>query len=200
MEPAELSEIEAAVAALRAGKLVVLPTDTVYGVAAALDKPAAIAAIFTVKGRPEDRPLPILGSDRRALEEVARFDARAERVADRYWPGPLTLVLPRTPGFDADLGLGADSSVGVRVPRSERTLELLRLTGPLVVTSANRSGEPAAANIAEARASLGDSVTFYLDAGPSEGIESTVLSLIAEPAVLREGALEGTELLQLATS
>ncbi|HEX2240255.1 MAG TPA: L-threonylcarbamoyladenylate synthase [Actinomycetota bacterium] len=200
MAQQHLGAIDAAVAALRAGKLVVMPTDTVYGVAAALDVPDAIAAIFALKGRSEDRPLPVLGASSQALESIVAFDDRARRLADKFWPGPLTLVLPRAAEFGADLGAGAEDSVGVRVPGSELALQLLKSSGPLAVTSANRSGEPAAATVAEARASLGDGVAVYLDEGPAQGTESTVLSLVGEPTILRPGALNADELLQLATS
>ena len=184
-----MSDLAAAVDAIRSGKLVVIPTDTVYGVAASPFDEAAVAAIFTAKDRPADKALPILGADVGSLRRVAEFDERAERLTTRFWPGPLTLVLPRARGFDVSLGGSDATSVAVRVPASEVARALLRQTGPLAVTSANRSGESDPATADEARAALGDSVAVYLDAGPAAGSPSTVVSLMAEAVVLREGAL-----------
>jgi L-threonylcarbamoyladenylate synthase len=183
-----------ALAALRAGRLVVLPTDTVYGVAASPSQPEAIAAIFRVKGRPQDKPLPVLGADLEQLLSIAVFDERAERLAARFWPGPLTLVLPRAAGFDADLGGAGRDSVAVRVPASDVTRALLAEAGPLAVTSANLSGRPDPASVAEARTALGDAVAVYVDSGPAGGLPSTVVSLLGEPEVLRIGALDAAEL------
>ena len=184
-----MNSIDRAVEALAEGRLVVLPTDTVYGIAARPDDPKAVAGIFTAKGRPESKPLPVLGSSLEALKSVAVFDERATGLAWELWPGPLTLVLPRAPGFDHDLG-GEDPNVAVRVPLSGVALELLDRAGPLAVTSANRSGEPNASTIEDAEEILGESVAVYLDAGPCEGEPSTILSLVgSEPELLREGPI-----------
>jgi tRNA threonylcarbamoyl adenosine modification protein (Sua5/YciO/YrdC/YwlC family) len=189
-----MNSIDQAVEALARGELIVFPTDTVYGIAARPDNASAIERIFAAKGRPETKPLPILGASLAALKSVAAFDDRATRLAWEWWPGPLTLVLCRAQGFDHDLG-GADPNIAVRVPASGVALELLDRAGPLAVTSANRSGEPSAATVEAAEAAFGDSVAVYLDGGPSEGKPSTILNLAAsEPEFLRIGPITLAEL------
>jgi L-threonylcarbamoyladenylate synthase len=175
-------------ATLIAGRVAVLPTDTVYGIAAVLDRPDAVSRIFELKGRPGSKPLPVLGSTVSSLRSVATFDDEAEELAARYWPGPLTLVLRRAPGFDVDLGGDEPSTVAVRVPDRRVTLKVLRITGPLAVTSANLSGADPATNATEALAAFDGSVPV-LDDGPAGGVVSTVLSLVGERAVLRAGAI-----------
>lgn len=190
-----MTQVAAAEAALRRGELVVMPTDTVYGVAALPTVEGAAQRLIWVKGRPSDKAIPVLGASLADLEQVASFDERALLLAERFWPGALTLVLPRAKGFDVDLGGHDDESVGVRVPEHQVAHELLERTGPLAVTSANRSGESAATSIDEARAALGSRVTVYLDAGRAGGSGSTVVSLIgAEPTCLREGDLPFSEI------
>ena len=190
-----MSGIDAAVQILREGGVVVVPTDTVYGLACLPRLPEGVQEIFRLKGRAEDKPLPVLGDGIGALETVAEFDDRARALARTYWPGPLTMVLQRVPGFGHDLGGDDHSTVGVRVPQDGLTLELLGTTGPLAVTSANRSGEPPATTAAEAREIFGDSVPVYLDGGPGRGEPSTVLSLVGPPRVLRDGAIAYGELM-----
>ncbi len=192
-----MSTLEEAVDALQRGDLVVIPTDTVYGIAASLRSPAAIERIFAVKGRPAEKALPVLGADRVQLFSVAEFGFKAERLTQRWWPGPLTIVLPRAEGFEADLGGPDRTTVAVRVPGSDLARSLLESVGPLAVTSANRSGEPPAVTVAEARAVLGDAVAVYLDEGPGGGEPSTVLSLVDEPTILREGAIPADRLLSM---
>jgi tRNA threonylcarbamoyl adenosine modification protein (Sua5/YciO/YrdC/YwlC family) len=166
-----------------------MPTDTVYGVAGSFTAPGAVAAVFTAKGRPTDRPLPVLGGDMAAFGDVALFDARAQALAARFWPGPLTLVLPRAAGFDVDLGGAAKDSVAVRVPRHDTALALLHRTGPLAVSSANRSDEAAALTVEEAQAALGETVAVFVDGGRLTGRPSTIVSLVAELRLIREGEL-----------
>ena len=185
----QVNDIERAVAALDAGEPIVIPTDTVYGLAVRPDLAEAVKRIFEVKERPEERALPVLGADAEMLEAVARFDDAARRLSGTFWPGPLTLVLTRAAGFDHDLGGVADGTVAVRVPDFGPTLELLARTGPLAVTSANRSGAPPAVTVKEARAALGDAIEVFIDGGRVGGAPSTVLGLAAEPALLRDGAL-----------
>lgn len=186
-----MSDVAAAAAALRRGDLVVLPTDTVYGVGADPANPAAVNRLFAAKGRPEDKAIPVLVAGLDQARSVAVIEGRAENLAREHWPGPLTLVLARASGFDADLGGTDDATVAVRVPEHPMALELLRAAGPLAVTSANRSGEPAAATVAEARAQLGEAVAVYLDGGPSRGVASTVAKVTPEGIeILREGSLD----------
>ena len=184
-----------AVDVLRSGGVAVIPTDTVYGLACLPGLQDAVHAIFELKGRPEDKPLPVLGNGFEALTTVAIFDERAAELARRFWPGPLTLVLPRAIDFTHDLGGDDVTTVAVRVPQNEVALGLLAETGPLATTSANRSGEPPASSIAEARSIFGEEVGVYVDGGPCLGLPSTVLSLVGPPRVLREGALAAEEVL-----
>ena len=185
-----------AVAAALAGGLVVLPTDTVYGVGTRPDDPAATARLFEAKGRPRGLALPVLVASRAAAEEVAVFDDRARALAGRFWPGPLSLVLPRAERSRTwDLGEGA-STVAVRMPHHPLALAVLASTGPLAVTSANRSGEPTPATCEDLRALFGDAVDVYLcEAAPIEGSASTVVALDgSELRVLRLGAVGEVEL------
>jgi L-threonylcarbamoyladenylate synthase len=182
-------EIERAAAALRDGKLVVLPTDTVYGIGALPGTSDAIKMIYRAKGRPATKPIAVLGASIGDLRRVAAFDDRARSLAEQHWPGPLTLVLPRAPGFSADLGGGGSQGVAVRVPASKPALELLGLAGPTAVTSANRSGEAPAQTVEQARAELGEWVDVFVDGGLCAGEPSTVISLLGELEVLRPGPI-----------
>ena len=192
-----MNAIEEDASALRRGEVIVMPTDTVYGVAALPSAPGAIRELFALKGRPLDKAIPLLGADEDTLGSVARFDRAAVRLAETFWPGPLTLVLPRAAGFDHDLGGSGDDTIAVRVPASEVARSLLELTGPVAVTSANRSGDPPANTVGDARAIFGESISVYLEGGPGAGSPSTVVSLVAEPRVLREGAVTEAEVLEV---
>lgn len=183
--------IEEAAGAALEGRLVVMPTDTVYGIGTRPDDPAATARLFEAKGRPRELELPVLVPGSAAARSIARFDERAEALASAFWAGPLTLVLPRTSASRSwDLG-GDPATIGVRVPRHPLTLALLSATGPLAVTSANRSGSPTPTTCDELRAVFGDSVAVYLcEEGPLVGHPSTVVDLSDERArVLRAGAI-----------
>lgn len=190
-----MSTIDDAVAALDENKVVVIPTDSVYGLAARL-VPDAVEELFRVKRRPEEKPIAILGSTPGQLASVAVFDDAALALAREYWPGPLTLVLERAEGFELELG-GDRETIGVRVPAHEVAVSLLERAGPLAVTSANRSGEPAARTVDEARAALGGDAAAYLDGGPAGGTASTVVSLVGRPRVLREGLVAGRDVLAI---
>jgi L-threonylcarbamoyladenylate synthase len=179
---------EAAAAALR-GELIVLPTDTVYGIGTRPDDPAATARIFEAKRRPEHLELPVLVPTVEGARSVAIFDDRAERLAAECWPGPLTLVLPRA-AASASWDLGGDpTTVGVRVPRHRLAIQVLDRTGPLAATSANRSGQPPARTCGELHAAFGDLVAVYLcEETPIEGTASTVLDLAHGRArIIRRG-------------
>jgi tRNA threonylcarbamoyl adenosine modification protein (Sua5/YciO/YrdC/YwlC family) len=171
--------IAEAVAAARDGALIVFPTDTVYGIAARADRASATARLFEAKSRPRDLTLPVLAATAREAREVARFDARADRLAAACWPGGLTLVLPRTPRSEPwDLG-GDPGSIGVRVPAHPLALAVLAETGPLATTSANRSGAPPATTCDELVAAFGAEVEVYLcQEEPLVGVASTVVSLL----------------------
>jgi L-threonylcarbamoyladenylate synthase len=178
-------------AALR-GELIVLPTDTVYGIGTRPDRPEATAALFAAKGRPRDLELPVLVPSLAWAAELAHVDERAGRLASELWPGALTLVLPRTEESRPwDLG-GDAETIGVRVPHHPLALALLRGTGPLAVTSANRSGSPTPSSCDELEAVFGDAVSVYLcEEVPLIGRASTVVDLAhGEPAILRLGSLD----------
>jgi L-threonylcarbamoyladenylate synthase len=188
--------IEEAADAARRGDLVVVPTDTVYGIGTRPDDPAATTRLFEAKRRPEHLELPVLVATAAEARDVATFDDRADRLAAACWPGALTLVLPRT-ARSAPWELGGDpATVGVRVPHHPLALAVLARTGPMAVTSANRSGEPPARTCDELHAAFGDAVAVYLCAGePLEGAASTVLDLAhGAPTILREGAIDRTTL------
>jgi tRNA threonylcarbamoyl adenosine modification protein (Sua5/YciO/YrdC/YwlC family) len=191
-----------AAAAARRGELIVLPTDTVYGIGTRPDDPAATARVFTAKQRARDLELPVLIATIEEAREAAMFDERAERVARACWPGPLTIVLPRGAAADSwDLG-GDPTTVGVRAPRHPVALAILGATGPLAVTSANRSGEPPATTCDDLHATFGDDVAVYLceDAAP-RGAASTVLDLAHGPArILRDGSVSRAALATLLPS
>ncbi|HEU0206143.1 MAG TPA: L-threonylcarbamoyladenylate synthase [Pseudolysinimonas sp.] len=165
--PAELlSGMRLARAAIGRGELVVIPTDTVYGVAADAFSPAAVQRLLEAKGRDRTAPPPVL------VPGIPTLDALAESVPDEvralvaeFWPGGLTVIVRARPTLDWDLG-ETRGTVALRMPSDTIALELLSETGPLAVSSANRTGEPAALTAAEAEAMLGDSVEVYLDGGP----------------------------------
>lgn len=187
-----------AVAATRRGELIVFPTDTVYGIGTRPDDGSATRRLFDAKDRPRHLTLPVLTATASAARAIARFDDRAERLAFALWPGPLTLVLPRTPASDR-WDLGADgSSIGVRVPGHPLALALLA-SGPLAATSANRSGEPPTTTCAGLVETFGDDVAVYLCADePLRSTASTVVSLLGdEPVILRAGDLDPTAIARL---
>ena len=173
------------------GGLVVLPTDTVYGIGARPDDAAATSRVFAAKGRPRELTLPVLVCSVADAERIARFDRRARSLAERHWPGALTLVLERTDASRAwDLG-GETATIGVRVPDHPVALAVLERSGPLAVTSANRSGEPTPGSCDELRSIFGDAVDVYLcQPEPPPGVASTVVDLTGDARVLRAGALD----------
>ncbi len=197
-----LSGMRHARQAIGRGELVVLPTDTVYGIAADAFNARAVAGLLEAKGRGRQQPPPVLVPGVGTLRAlVADVPAAVDDLVHAFWPGGLTIVLPAQPSLSWDLG-DTNGTVAVRMPAQNLTLELLEETGPLAVSSANRTGMPAAVSIDEARDMLGDSVAAYLDAGPSEsGFASTIVDATtlvggAEPLVrvLREGTISRTRL------
>ncbi len=183
--------------ALSRGELVVLPTDTVYGIAADAFNARAVAGLLAAKGRGRQQPPPVLVAGVTTLRAlVAEVPEAVDRLVEEFWPGGLTIVLPSQPSLSWDLG-ETHGTVAVRMPAHNIALELLEETGPLAVSSANRTGMPAAVTIDQARDMLGDAVAVYLDAGPSAtGVASTIVDATrlvggAERlvGVLREGAV-----------
>lgn len=182
--------IDAAAAAVAEGECIVLPTDTVYGIGADAFSATAVQRLLDAKQRGRDMPPPVL------IAEVAMLRALTDEVTDdllglaeAFWPGALTVVVNAQPNLRMDLG-DHGSTIAVRVPDHDFTRDLLRATGPLAVSSANVSGEPAATTAAEAERQLGKTVKVYLDAGPAgEPIPSTIVDLTGPPRILREGRI-----------
>ena len=192
---ADPTEREAGIAnaalAVQRGKLVVLPTDTVYGVGADAFSPAAVKRLLEAKGRGRDMPPPVLVSAPTTLDALAvGIPSYARALVEELWPGPLTVVCRQQPSLQWDLG-DARGTVAVRMPDHEVALELLARTGPLAVSSANKSGMPAATDADAAEDMLGDSVEVLLDGGTSPGGEaSTIVDVTGEVGrVLRLGAV-----------
>lgn len=180
-----------AAGAIRGGELVVLPTDTVYGVGADAFTPYAVEALLAAKGRGRDMPVPVLVSSRSMLEGVVDgLPSVGRELADAFWPGALTLVVRHTVGLAWDLG-DSRGTVAVRMPLHPLALELITETGPLAVSSANLSGSAPAQDAVEAAAQFGDAVAVYLDAGRcADGSASTIVDVTADvPRVLRAGAV-----------
>ncbi|WP_432931011.1 L-threonylcarbamoyladenylate synthase [Microbispora sp. CA-135349] len=180
-----------ATASVRRGELVVLPTDTVYGIGADAFTPSAVNALLEAKGRGRDIPVPVLvGTVRAANALVESLGTYGQDLVDSFWPGPLTLILRANRSLSWDLG-DAKGTVAVRMPLHQVALDLLKETGPMAVSSANRSGNPAPTTVAEAEEQLGESVDVYLDGGPcGDSVPSTIVDLTtAVPRVLRKGAI-----------
>ena len=183
--------LDAAATVLRRGELVVLPTDTVYGVAADAFNPAAVDALLAAKGRGRDMPVPVLVANPQMLTAlVGELSDEARALTEAYWPGALTVVVRHTPHLSWDLG-DARGTVAVRMPDDPLALDLITRTGPLAVSSANRSGHPPATTMLDARLQLGAAVAVYLDGGPRpSAVPSSIVDLTGTtPRLLREGAI-----------
>ena len=188
--------IDEALAAIEAGECIVLPTDTVYGIGADALSADAVRGLLEAKQRGRDLPPPVLIAEPAMLRSLAAtVSPEALALAEAFWPGALTLVVPSQPNLRMDLGDRGDT-IAVRIPHHEFTRDLLRATGPLAVSSANTHGNPAATSVEEARDQLGEAVAVYLDAGPgSSPVPSTIVDLSGEtPRILREGRLTRAEL------
>lgn len=183
--------------ALKAGGLVLMPTETVYGLAADAANPRAVAAVYEAKGRPSFNPLISHVADVGMARRIARFDPRAEALAARFWPGPLTLVLPAADtAAVCDLARAGLDTVAVRAPAHPLARALLQaFGGPVVAPSANRSGRPSPTTFAAALEETGYAAAAALDGGPCEvGLESTVVALLDEARLLRPGAVTRAEI------
>ena len=175
--------------AVKNGRLVVLPTDTVYGVGADAFDSAAVAALLSAKGRGRDMPVPVLVGSWHTIDGLALTVPPATRDLIRaFWPGALSLVIRQAPSLQWDLG-DARGTVMLRMPLHPVAIELLREVGPMAVSSANVSGHPPAVDAKDANRQLGDLIEVYLDAGPSaQQVASTILDLTGpEPRILRSG-------------
>jgi L-threonylcarbamoyladenylate synthase len=184
--------------ALRGGGLVAVPTDTVYGIAVALDTPGGIERLFAAKSRPPDKAIALLLADAAQAAEIGEMTPAATALATAFWPGGLTLVVPRRTDrplpaalTGGELAPGAIPTVGIRVPAHDAPRALARALGPLPTTSANRSGEPEARDASEIEALLGDAIDLILDGGPAAGgPASTVVDCTsAVPEIRRAGAI-----------
>lgn len=191
MTPELLAEIDACATALREGKVVAIPTETVYGLGADASSRAAVRRVFEIKGRPAHHPVIVHVAGADLLDRWAReVPEAARRLAARFWPGPLTLVLPRRPEVLPEVTGGQDT-VAVRVPAHPVTLRLLeRFGGGLAAPSANRFGRLSPTTAAHVRAELGEAVDRILDGGPCRvGVESTIVALVGRPRLLRPGGV-----------
>ena len=192
--------IAAAVTAVQKGELVVLPTDTVYGIGADAFTPWAVSRLLAAKGRGRNMPPPVLvGTVRAANALVAEMGPFGQDLVDQFWPGGLTLVCRSTPTLAWDLG-ETRGTVAVRMPLHAVALDLLKKTGPMAVSSANITGNPAATTADEAVKQLGDLVSVYLDGGPCPGgVASTIIDLTGSvPRLLRSGAIPMDRLREVA--
>jgi len=174
-----------------------MPTETVYGLAADASNARAVAAVYEAKGRPSFNPLIAHVADIAMARRIARFDARAEALAARFWPGPLTLVLPAADtGAVCDLARAGLDTVAVRAPAHPLAHALVEAVGgPVVAPSANRSGRPSPTTLADAMDETGAATAAALDGGPCEiGLESTVVALLDEPRLLRPGSVTRAEI------
>lgn len=197
MDAAGQDQIAQAAAALRVGGLVLMPTETVYGLAADAANARAVASVYEAKGRPSFNPLIAHVADLAAAERIARFDDRARALAERFWPGPLTLVLPVADAVAvSDLARAGLDTVAVRVPAHPLAGALLKaFGGPVVAPSANRSGRPSPTTLEAAVEETGEAAAGALNGGPCKiGLESTVVSLLDRPRLLRPGAVTRADL------
>jgi L-threonylcarbamoyladenylate synthase len=192
-----VNDLDHAVAILRAGGLVAIPTETVYGLAADASNPDAVRRLFAVKGRPADHPVIVhIGAATQLADWASMIPSAAALLAETSWPGPLTLLVPRAAGV-LDVVTGGLSTVGVRMPAHPLTLELLaKFGGGLAAPSANRFGRVSPTTADHVRADLGDDVDLVLDGGACPiGVESTIVDCTADPPqVLRPGAISAAEI------
>jgi L-threonylcarbamoyladenylate synthase len=199
-ETAREAGLTAAVTAVLRGELVVLPTDTVYGLGADAFSPAAVRRLLAAKGRGRDMPPPVLvGTVRAASALVEDLGPYGQLLIDEFWPGGLTIVCRAARTLNWDLG-DTRGTVAIRMPQDPVALALLTETGPMAVSSANLTGSPAASTAQEARDQLADSVAVYLDGGPSTGgVASTIVDLTgSQPRLLRRGAISIGKLREVA--
>jgi len=170
-------ELKKAVTHLKSGRVIVFPTETVFGIGACLDKPRAIDRIFKIKKRPKSKPLQILVANLKQAQELGEFSKKALSFAKKHWPGPYTLIVPAQKG---------KKTVGLRIPDHQTILKLIRAVGPIAATSANLSGMPPALTTQQARKYIGDKVDFVLPGRTRQGRASKVIDFTKDKAkVLR---------------
>lgn len=187
------TSVEDAVAALRAGSVIGIPTDTVYGLASSAMLPGADRLLADAKGRSREVPVQVLVSGFEQASSVGIWSEAATRVAEILWPGAVTLVVPRRPDVRLDLG-GRAETIGIRWPALSLAVEVCALFGPLAATSANHHGEPPLCSAEDVARTFSSSIDLVLDGGTLSGLASTVVDLTGdEPSVLREGAMSVAE-------
>jgi tRNA threonylcarbamoyl adenosine modification protein (Sua5/YciO/YrdC/YwlC family) len=189
-QPDRTDGLAAAASAVRAGRLVVIPTDTVYGIGADAFSSTAVRSLLAAKNRGPDMPVGVLVGSWSTIDGLVLSVPRPARLLiEAFWPGDVSIVLPHAPSLSWDLG--SSGTVMLRMPLHPVAIELLREVGPMAVSSANVSGKSPATSVDDAREQLGESVAVYLDGGPSgDPVPSTVVDLSGdEPVVLREGAV-----------
>ena len=195
--PADGTAAEAAADCLAGGGLIAFPTETVYGLGADATNARAVACLYAAKGRPSFNPLIAHVGDLRAAREIARFDARSLRLAEAFWPGPLTLVLPKAPDCPvSDLATAGLDTIAVRVPAHPVAHDILRAFGrPVVAPSANISGHVSPTTAAHVFSDLAGRIDLIIDGGPvSVGVESTIVGCFETPVLLRPGGLPREEI------
>jgi tRNA threonylcarbamoyl adenosine modification protein (Sua5/YciO/YrdC/YwlC family) len=191
--------LAAALAAVKGGRLIVMPTDTVYGIGADAFDNDAVAALLATKHRGPDYPTPVVvGSWDTVTGLVRDADARMKALVEAFWPGGLTIVTHQAPSLPWNLG-DTRGTVALRMPLHPVAIELLQQTGPMALSSANVHGQPSALSAAQAREQLGDSVSVYLDGGPATiGTSSTIIDLSGHrPRILRQGAIEAARVAEV---
>jgi tRNA threonylcarbamoyl adenosine modification protein (Sua5/YciO/YrdC/YwlC family) len=195
-DPPPVTAIAMAVDALSGGDIIGIPTDTVYGLAADPFHTGAADRLFRLKGRPRRVELPVLvAGEEQALSLCTAVPAEGRRLMERYWPGPLTLVLPRRPDLDADLG-EEDATIGIRCPAHPVPLAICAKVGPIATTSANRHGEPAITTAEGVAKAFGAEIALVLDGGNCDQLPSSVVDCTGgAPKVLREGRISVAEIL-----
>lgn len=183
-----MDDHQEAIDAIRRGEIVGFPTDTIYGIAVDPYSEGAIEGLYRLKGRPIDKPMALLVASIDQAMSLAEFNDRALDLADRHWPGGLTLILPRLRQAPPWLGDAAKRTIGLRSPDHPVALDVLERAGPLVVTSANLSNDDPAVDHTGARGLLGDAVSVYLEGRSPGGSPSTIVDLTAPtPLILRSG-------------
>ena len=195
--PASEAAVTMAARCLAAGGLVAFPTETVYGLGADATNATAIARLYQAKGRPAFNPLIAHVADLEAARQIARFDAPALALAEAFWPGPLTLVLPKIDGcVVADLATAGLDTIAIRVPAHEIAREILRVFGrPVAAPSANLSGHVSPTTAAHVQSDLAGRIDLIIDGGPVEvGVESTIIGCFEQPVLLRPGGVPSGEI------
>jgi L-threonylcarbamoyladenylate synthase len=195
--PAALDQVERAVALLRNGGVIAMPTDTLYALTAAADDAAAVRRVFDIKGREQGRPLPLFVSGIEMAGRMAEVNLMAERLASQFWPGQLTIVVPKRQGYDSE-ALAGSPTVALRLPDNEIARAVVEaLDGPVTGTSANLSGGPDPVTADDVTGQLQGRIDLVLDGGPcAHGVGSTIVDCTGKEAViLRQGAISSERIL-----